>query len=905
MAETKSAINRQIRTLFDVGALGAMSDRGLLDHFARGGEAKEAAFATLVERHGPMVLRVSRHLLADGHLAEDAFQVTFLLLARRARSIHDPDALAGWLHRVARRVALRARAGIHRRNDRERRATSEIASPEDNSLEREELCAVVHEEIDRLVDAQRLPILLCALEGLTHEEAAQRLRWPVGTVKSRLVRGRRRLEGRLARRGLAPALLLAATAIETPASAAPLPLALAVATTRAAAQFTSGITTTAGSVSASVSDSIAMLLQRELSAMVLVKVKLAALASFAAGVTVALAVLVVLTLDGPLGQRARGVEPARRQARAPVANQPFVPTTQLKNVAKTEVGIPKSQLAIAGREQVIRYEEKVIPREDNVDVIVAAPGRRLSPFDERVERAIREGARFLKAQQNDDGSWADIDKESKTGVTSLVTLALLASGEKPDSAPIRKAVDYLRDFTPNVLRSTYAISLQTMVFAAADPDRDRSRIVANVDWLDRAQIKTGDPQPWPGSWRYNELNRNRPGDNSNTQYALLGLRAASEVGVPVNPSVWELSRKYWEKAQKRDGGWAYTPDSRTPTASMTCAGISSLIISGHRRFQVQEALNGETIQNCGKGEVNRHVQTGIDWLARHFSIDQNFGSGQQWRFYYLYGLERAGRLAGVRFLDDHDWYRVGAEELVENRNRLSGSWEGQFQEKNTVLATSFALLFLSKGRAPVLICKLRHAPLDDWNNDPDDVRNIVNIVSKDWKSLLTWQVVDSKTATVLDLLQAPILFINGHKSPEFTGTERRNLREYVERGGFIFAEACCGSADFDRGFRTLIAETFPDKADELRLLTEDHPIWHSRNLLTPGIYPLLGIRRGSRTAVIYSPKDLSCYWNQSENDANVHDAAVIRAIKLGQNLIDYVTGRRLPPDQLSEKHQRD
>ncbi len=96
-------IGKQIRTLFDVGALGAMPDRGLLDQFVRGGETSEAAFATLVERHGAMVLRVCRHLLADGHLAEDAFQVTFLLLARRARSIHNPEALAGWLHRVARR----------------------------------------------------------------------------------------------------------------------------------------------------------------------------------------------------------------------------------------------------------------------------------------------------------------------------------------------------------------------------------------------------------------------------------------------------------------------------------------------------------------------------------------------------------------------------------------------------------------------------------------------------------------------------------------------------------------------------------------------------------------------------------------------------------------------------------
>jgi len=177
-----TTLGKQFRALFDLGAPGSMTDRGLLDHFTRGGEASEAAFATVVERHGPMVLRVCRHLLADGHLAEDAFQVTFLLLARRARSIHNPDALAGWLHRVARRVALRALSRIQRRNDRERRAEGEIAVAADNRVERDELCAFVHQEIDRLADAQRLPILLCAVEGLSHEEAVQRLRWPVGTV---------------------------------------------------------------------------------------------------------------------------------------------------------------------------------------------------------------------------------------------------------------------------------------------------------------------------------------------------------------------------------------------------------------------------------------------------------------------------------------------------------------------------------------------------------------------------------------------------------------------------------------------------------------------------------------------------------------------------------------------------
>src|SRR5271166_1989577 len=169
---------------------------------------------------------------------------------------------------------------------------------------------------------------------------------------------------------------------------------------------------------------------------------------------------------------------------------------------------------------------------------------------EDVERAIRDGLRNLKQEQKADGSWEDASAQAKTGTTSLVTLALLTAGEKPDSPSIRKALSHLRRFGPQDLRSTYAISLQTMVFAAAEPERDQLRMANNVSWLERAQIKTGDPVYWPGSWTYSDSKHGRPGDNSNTQYALLGLHAASESGVPVKQAVWDLARGYWERSQK-------------------------------------------------------------------------------------------------------------------------------------------------------------------------------------------------------------------------------------------------------------------------------------------------------------------------------------------------------------------
>jgi hypothetical protein len=515
-----------------------------------------------------------------------------------------------------------------------------------------------------------------------------------------------------------------------------------------------------------------------------------------------------------------------------------------------------------------------------------------------VERAIKNGVRYLIKQQRPDGSWPEIDEDAKTGTTSLVTLALLTAGEAVDSPSISKSLEFLRKYDPGQLDSVYSVALQTMVFAAATPKQDIIRIQANVDWLQEAQLKPGDQALWPGSWSY-KMSKTRHGDNSNSQYALLGLYAATEAGVKVKEDVWKLAREYWQRYQLRDGSWAYTPDANNGmTASMTCAGISSLVISGLKRFQGAEKLVGEHgVENCGKGTTDKHLENGINWLSTHFAVDQNFGAGHQWKYYFLYGLERTGRLSGVRFFGNHDWYREGAEELVHEQDPLDGFWRGQQYERYPVISTSFALLFLAKGRSPVVINKLRHGDGSDWNNDVDDVRNLVGVVSRDWNHLLTWQVVNPNVSRVEDLLQAPIAFFNGHEAPDFNERGIRILRDYVDQGGFIFAEACCGSKEFDRGFKELMTRIFPDKEYTLKPLLDDHPVWRSKWRLDPKDHALWGIEHGCRTVVIYSPDDLSCDWNQIETQSDL--PRVTKSTRVGQNIVDYATGRELPADKLA------
>ncbi|MFI5457513.1 MAG: sigma-70 family RNA polymerase sigma factor [Isosphaerales bacterium] len=225
---------RSIRALFTAGTVGGLTDGQLLERFAnRDGDGAEPAFASLVERHGPMVLRVCRTVLRDAHEAEDAFQATFLILALKAGSIRGRDSLSSWLYSVAYNVAATARSSAGRRRAHELKAgqTRLLAFTEDA---RDDLGPVIHEELDRIPERYRAVLVLCCLEGLTQHQAAQQLGWPLGTVQSRLARGRKRLRARLARRGLAPSAAVLVLPLSSEAAQAALPAALANSTVRLA-----------------------------------------------------------------------------------------------------------------------------------------------------------------------------------------------------------------------------------------------------------------------------------------------------------------------------------------------------------------------------------------------------------------------------------------------------------------------------------------------------------------------------------------------------------------------------------------------------------------------------------------------------------------------------------------------
>jgi RNA polymerase sigma factor (sigma-70 family) len=227
-----------------------VADAQLLERFAV--ERDEAAFELLVWRHSKMVLGTCRRVLRDAHEAEDAFQACFLVLARRAGSIGRRESVAGWLHKVALRLALAARSGRARREAREQTLAGRApgSGPPDPASEAEQREArlLIDDEVGRLPDKFRVPFVLCCLEGRSNAEAARELGCPLGTVDSRLARARARLCERLSRRGVALSAGLF-TALLAEASA---PGTLVASTAKAAALVSAPQALAAGLISTNV-----------------------------------------------------------------------------------------------------------------------------------------------------------------------------------------------------------------------------------------------------------------------------------------------------------------------------------------------------------------------------------------------------------------------------------------------------------------------------------------------------------------------------------------------------------------------------------------------------------------------------------------------------------------------------
>jgi len=270
------------------------SDAQLLERFTR--DHDQAAFESLVQRHGPVVWGVCRRLLFEANDAEDAFQATFLVLVRKPGSVKKQASLGSWLYGVAYRVALRARADAARRRHHERQVADMGPSEPAHDESWRELRPVLDAELSRLPEKFRAPLILCYLQSKTNEQAAQELGWPVGSISKRLAEGRDLLRERLSHRGITLSAAGLGTVLAHNAATAAAPSTV-VDTTVTVAHV---MVTTKAATAAVAAASVASLTEGVVRTMALEKLKLAGLA---------LAALIALTGSSLLVHRALADKP--------------------------------------------------------------------------------------------------------------------------------------------------------------------------------------------------------------------------------------------------------------------------------------------------------------------------------------------------------------------------------------------------------------------------------------------------------------------------------------------------------------------------------------------------------------------------------------------------------------------
>jgi RNA polymerase sigma factor (sigma-70 family) len=369
------SVRRDLGRLFDGQSVAGLGEAQLLDRFVE--RRDEPAFEALVARHGPMVLGVCRRLLADPLDVEDAFQATFLIFIRRAGSIQGRDRLAPWLFGVARKVASRTRSDLARRRTREGSGAVETALARDG-LDRE-LNQALLEEIDRLPDSLREPIVLCCVEGLSYDEAATRMQSTAPAVRGRLARGRERLRERLTRRGFAPSVVGVGGLFAAEAVSAAVPLKLLSMTT---IQFSKAGTFPAG---------VEILAEGVIRTMIVTKSKFLAAALLTCGIAGS-GVGLYAQKPGPADS-----DPATVQAPAvPVAPlPPTIPTTTAPTVSRMVEVVEVNEAGEVTRRLVEEVTDPTPgqPPSENPPLATAPQ----TPNDDRLDKLEKKLDRVLQA----------------------------------------------------------------------------------------------------------------------------------------------------------------------------------------------------------------------------------------------------------------------------------------------------------------------------------------------------------------------------------------------------------------------------------------------------------------------------------------------------------------------------
>lgn len=442
--------------------------------------------------------------------------------------------------------------------------------------------------------------------------------------------------------------------------------------------------------------------------------------------------------------------------------------------------------------------------------LAAAADSETAVTDAEVDAAVQRMRTWLYDQQDpatgsfDDPGWNEIQGSQSyhaTGETALITYALLLSGASHQDPRIAKALDFLRN---NRADSTYIASLRAHIWARL-PEDQSDVLEEEADYL-RAAENDG---------RFHYQADHPTWSNSLTQYGALGMWEYAKRGGEVKNDFWESVGEHIFTDQNTDGGWGYNNSQARgggdSTGSMTAAGVAILQLAQQRLAREVETPNAR---------LTDAIQRGLDWLDQRFDPTENPGLKNNYRFYYLYGIERLALAGGLATLNSRDWFAAGSRFILDQENGNGYVGSGARGEMSSRINTAFALSFLARGRVPVWVSKLK-LPGQTWNNLPNDLYFLNSYLSDQREAELNWQIV-SIDESPDDWVRAPLLYLSGSERIQLTPEQQAKLKRYIDLGGTLMVNAeGRRSGAFRKTVETIVQEMYPHyKIDNLK---EDHP----------------------------------------------------------------------------------
>jgi hypothetical protein len=364
-----------------------------------------------------------------------------------------------------------------------------------------------------------------------------------------------------------------------------------------------------------------------------------------------------------------------------------------------------------------------------------------------------------------------------------------------------------------------------------------------------------------------------PWDNSNSQYGLLGVWAGAEVGVEVPDKYWQAVEKHWESSELANGQWTYHKGDPIGTYAMTAAGVASLMVT-HEYLDLP-LLKGAV----GRKPYSKALELGINWLDTGDHGIDTPNAASHYLGYDLYGIERVGLATGYKYFGTHNWYSEISRGII-SLQFSNGSWGHEDHGIDTLVDTAYTVLFLSRGRHPVLMTKLKFDKY--WDNRPRDIANLAKFGSRQLERQINWQVVGIEHRWD-EWFDSPVVYIASHQAPHLTDRDFNELQKFAVAGGMIFTHADASSGNFDQWVATELSSRIAPN-HPLVPIPDSDPLY-SVLYRMPSHRRLMGISNGVRWLLVHSPNDLGLSWQMRSDKTRLQD------FQLGMNVFLYAAGK--------------